>query len=142
MSVKSFFLSAILFIGMCINTHAQCGRFAEKRCFPTLSPYVNNGQVNSTTLFAGDSTSMVLTFYSLLEYRLLVCTHESLTGAHFKVRELDGELLFDSRRGKGYWDFRVNATQELRIDVIVPDAGGGNDIPPSGCAAIVVGFKD
>jgi hypothetical protein len=124
------------------NAYGQCGRYAEKKCLPALAPYVNNGQLNTTTLFAGDSTSMVLTFYSLLEYRLIVCAHEVLRGAHFKVRELDGELLFDSRKGKSYWDFRVNATQELRIDVIIPDDKGVGDIPPSGCTAIVVGFKD
>ncbi|MCB0483881.1 MAG: hypothetical protein KDC37_04900 [Flavobacteriales bacterium] len=141
MSAKSLY--AALGILVCAQfSYGQCGRFAEKKCLPILSPYVNNGQLNTTTLFAGDSTSMVLTFYSLLEYRLLVCTHEVLEGAHFKVREIDGELLYDSRQNKNYWDFRVNATQELRIDVIVPDSDNSNGIPPSGCASIVVGFKD
>ena len=137
-----FFFTAI---GVVTQVDAQCKRFTQKNCLPALSPYTNNGQINSTTLYEGDSASMNMTFYSLLEYRLMVCTHPILgEGAFFRVKDDDGEILYSSEgKSPNYWDFRVNSTQDLRIDVVIPeDQERVTDIPPSGCVSIVLGFKE
>jgi len=141
-------LSIFLFftaIGVVTQVDAQCKRFTQKNCLPALSPYTNNGQINSTTLYEGDSASMNMTFYSLLEYRLMVCTHPILgEGAFFRVKDDDGEILYSSEgKSPNYWDFRVNSTQDLRIDVVIPeDQERVTDMPPSGCVSIVLGFKE
>lgn len=141
-------LSIFLFftaIGMVTQADAQCKRFTQKNCLPALSPYTNNGQINSTTLYEGDSASMNMTFYSLLEYRLMVCTHPILgEGAFFRVKDDGGEILYSSEgKSPNYWDFRVNSTQDLRIDVVIPeDQERVTDMPPSGCVSIVLGFKE
>lgn len=128
-----------------IESNAQCKRFTQNKCLPSLTPYVNNGQINTTTLFEGDSASLNMTFYSLLEYRLMVCSHAMLgEGVYFKVKDSDGEVVYTSKgTNKNYWDFRVNSTQDLHIDVVVPNNEESvSDMPPSGCVSVVLGFKE
>ncbi len=134
---------ALVFIGN--QAEAQCKRFTQKNCLPALSPYTNNGQINSTTLYEGDSAALNMTFYSLLEYRLMVCTHPVLgDGAFFRVKDNDGEILYSSEgKNKNHWDFKVNSTQDLHIDVVIPEnAESVSDMPPSGCVSIILGFKE
>ncbi len=134
-----------LLVALSNPANAQCKRFTEKNCLPKLSPFSNNGQINNATLFEGDSASLMMTFYSLLDYRLMVCAHEVLgSGVHFKVRDNDGNVLFNSQESDNmYWDFRVNSTQDLMVSVIAPaDPDNLTDIPASGCVSIVVGFKE
>ena len=149
MTLKRFLIIAILpslFVLFGTNTYAQgCKNFTKKKCLPGLSPYVNNGQINSTTLFEGDSASLRMTFYSLLDYRLMVCPHDVLgDNVSFKVSDTDGEELYDSKDSDiNTWDFRVNSTQELVIDIMVPeDPTSPSNIPPSGCVSVVLGFKE
>jgi len=147
MKIKNF-VGIILFLAvlmMTIDVEAQCKRFTQKNCLPTLSPFTNNGQINSTTLYGGDSASMNMTFYSLLDYRLMVCAHPVLgEGAFFRVKDGDGEVLYSSEgKPTNYWDFRVNSTQDLHIDVVIPeDSEDVSDMPPSGCVSIILGFKE
>lgn len=129
-----------------LNSNAQCKRFTEKNCLPMLTPFQNNGQINTTTLFEGDSASLNMTFYSLLEYRLLVCAHPVLgDGVYFRVKDSDGEVLYTNKDNPSlkYWDFKVNSTQDLHIDVMVPENPESmSDMPPSGCVSILLGFKE
>ena len=106
MKLLNYFLA--ISIGLLIlsnSAQAQCKRFTEKQCLPNLTPFTNNGQINNATLFEGDSANLVMTFYSLLDYRLMVCSHEVLgTGVHFKVQDNDGNILFNSKEAqKNYW---------------------------------------
>ncbi len=143
--VLSFSLCFVVCAFFASSSHAQCKRFTEKQCLPNLSPFTNNGQINNATLFEGDSASLIMTFYSLLDYRLMVCSHNVLgDSVHFKVRDNDGNLLFNSLdAGKNNWDFRVNSTQDLMVSVIAPeDSENMTDIPASGCVSIIVGFKE
>ena len=146
MKLLNYFLA--ISIGLLIlsnSAQAQCKRFTEKQCLPNLTPFTNNGQINNATLFEGDSANLVMTFYSLLDYRLMVCSHEVLgTGVHFKVQDNDGNILFNSKEAqKNYWDFRVNSTQDLIVSVNAPENSGNlTDIPASGCVSIIHGFKE
>ena len=139
-------LTTLVFVVGSFSLAAQgCKGFTKKNCLPGLSPYVNNGQINSTTLFEGDSASLRMTFYSLLDYRLMVCSHPVLGDkVRFRVKDLDGEELYNSENSdKNTWDFRVNSTQELLIDVVAPeDPANVSETVPSGCVSILLGFKE
>lgn len=143
--IKSVSTVILMFV-FAVGVHSQgCKGFTKNKCLPSLTPYTNNGQMNSTTLFEGDSASLRMTFYSLLDYRLLVCAHPILGDkVRFRVSDTDGEELYNSvEGGKDSWDFRVNSTQELIIDVVVPeDPSNANNIPPSGCVTVVLGFRE
>lgn len=142
---KYFLAISIGFLVLSSTANGQCKRFTEKQCLPKLAPFTNNGQINNATLFEGDSASLMMTFYSLLDYRLMVCSHEVLgAGVHFKVRDNDGNVLFNSQEAKkNYWDFRVNSTQDLVVNIIAPKKPKNlTSIPASGCVSIILGFRE
>jgi hypothetical protein len=139
--LKVFFFMALIMGGLELS--AQCKYFTQRKCLPQLSPYQNNGQINTTVLFEGDSASLRMTFFSEQEYRLVVCSHTSLgDSVYFKIRDLDNELLYNSKGKDNVWDFKVNSTQDLSVDVIVPrQANNMTGLPQSGCVSVILGFK-
>ena len=136
------FLPLLLCLALGSVAHAQCRTYTKNTCIPPLEPYISNGQFNGATMFEGESAALMQTFYSGQEYRLLVCTHSSLEGAWFEVRDSGKKLLYSSKEtGHGYWDFNVASTQQLQIEVFVPSLGSRPELKKSGCVSIMVGFK-
>ena len=133
-----------------IAGHAQCKGFAKRKCLPELKPFIHNGQLNSTTLMEGESAELVMTFHAGQQYRVMVCAGQSLKNVGFKMMDIDREVIFDSEEQDGakYWDFNVNATQQMIIMVTVPKPGkhASANLPgtlvQSGCVALLVGFQD
>ena len=137
-------VSAFLMIMMgSLELEAQCKYFTQRKCLPQLAPYQNNGQINTTVLFEGDSATLRMTFFSEQEYRMVVCSHTSLgDSVYFKIRDLDNELLYNSKGKANTWDFKVNSTQDLNVSVIVPrQANNMTGLPQSGCVSVILGFK-
>jgi hypothetical protein len=130
------------------NLSAQCNSFAKKKCLPSLSPYTHNGQLNSTQLGAGETAELAMTFYSGQNYRLKVCHDPSIEGVYFKLKDSDHKELYNSHdKDSQHFDFNVKSTQQMFIEVVVPDhkdgehSKGGHDITHSGCVSVLVGFK-
>ncbi len=137
---------AIFFIvfAFAINTaSAQCKNFTMKKCMPGLAPFLHNGQLNSTTLSPGESAEMQMTFYSGQEYRLLICGQEILGAISFKVSDMDKKPLFDSKEhnNASSWDFKMTSTQQIVIEVVVPNSKSTNDLNQSACVSMLVGYK-
>ena len=130
-------------INIPMNLYAQCKGFVKKTCLPKLSPFVFNGQMNTSTLLAGDNAEMSLTFYSGQTYRIIVCAQEVLGTLRFKLKDATGNLVFDSSAhdDTDFWDFKAENTQQLTVEVIVPKSESANKIIPSGCVSVLVGFK-
>ena len=143
--MKNIFLSLVtaLLLSVSFNSaQAQCNAFTKKKCMPTLSPYIHNGQLNSVSLTPGEDAELVMTFYSGQDYRLLVCNQEVLGDVSFKVLDSQHTQLFDSKEDKtGQWDFNVKSTQQLIVQVIVPPAKSKTGIVDQGCVSVLVGFK-
>ncbi len=137
---------AIVFMICLLGTtesFSQCKFFTQRKCLPALEPYVNNGQVNTTTLFEGDSADLKMTFYSEQQYRLLVCAHGSLgEGVVLKVKDSDDVLMYDSEdKGESAFDFMVNSTQDLTVTIMAPKSEEDYlDMPRSGCVSVALGF--
>lgn len=133
-----------------ISGYAQCKGFAKRKCLPELKPFIHNGQLNSTTLMEGESAELVMTFHAGQQYRVMVCAQPTLKKAGFKMMDIDREVIFDSAEQDGakYWDFNVNATQQMIILVTIPKPGkhASANLPgtlvQSGCVALLVGFQD
>jgi hypothetical protein len=137
-------VSFLLVFSFSLNTaFAQCKNFTMKKCMPGLAPFLHNGQLNSTTLSPGESAEMQMTFYSGQEYRLLVCGQEILGNVAFKVSDMDKKSLFDSREhdNASTWDFKMTSTQQIIIEVIVPNSKSSNDLTQSACVSMLVGYK-
>ena len=122
---------------------SQCKNVAKKECLPKLSPYTHNGQVNSSTLLAGQTAELQMTFNSGLDYRILVCASAVLGKASFKLIDVEKNVVFDSKESNSpeLWDFNVESTQQFTLEVTVPKSNSPNNIVPSGCVSVLVGFK-
>ena len=136
-------LFALFLIGNNV-ANAQCSSFAKKKCLPSLAPYTHNGQLNNTTLAPGETAEVSMTFYTGQKYRLLVCSESNLAGVFFKLKDSEHKEIYSSKdKGENQFDFDVKSTQQLFIEVVVPEAGkAAGDIDPSGCVSVLVGFKN
>lgn len=143
---KSFLkiLVAALFLVMLPDAvSAQCRNFTKGKCMPELTPYINNGQINSVVLYAGEQAEVEMTFYSGQEYRLLCCYHPILgDNVYFEVKDAQGNIIYSGKdKSNKYWDFKVESTQQLTVVVSVPTEKSNVNLPQSGCVSVLVGFK-
>ncbi|MGB0887678.1 MAG: hypothetical protein ACPGSL_06120 [Vicingaceae bacterium] len=145
---KTFF-SILLIVGIFVhsNIYGQCKKYTKKHCLPTLAPYVHNGQLTSAVLNPGDVADIDMVFNAGKEYRLLVCNQEQIGNVQFKVLDQSRNELYSSNpdEANSYWDFKVENTQSLIIQLSVPDIDKRNQITkltPNGCVALLVGFKE
>jgi len=125
-------------------TNAQCKGFTKKECLPQLKPYVYNGQLNSAVLNEGDVAELLLTFYSGQDYRIFVCSQEMLGNVEFKLLDTDKNTLFYNKDHDyvKFWDFKSNSTQQLIVQVRIPQSEVKSEIVQSGCVSILAGFKE
>jgi hypothetical protein len=126
-----------------LASFAQCNTFLKKKCLPKISPFTHNGQMNVSTLFAGQSTDVNLTFYAGQAYRILVGSEEILGDVTFKVMDMNKQVVFDSKNNNypDFWDFKAKNTQQFIVHVEVPVSASSSTVPPSGCVSVLVGFK-
>ena len=125
-----------------VGAFSQCKGFVKKE-LPKLAPFIHNGQVNSSVLLSGDHAELTLTFYSGQKYRVMVSAQETLGDVYFVLKDAAKTQLFSSKdQGKfDFYDFNVESTQQLTVELIVPDVDAPSGLVPSGCISILVGFK-
>jgi hypothetical protein len=141
---KKIKIVLFLLVMACVSSEsfAQCNAFTKKRCMPSLTPYVHNGQLNSANMGAGETAELELTFYSGQEYRVLLCGQEILGDISFKLKDKNSKVVYDSKEAKSnQFDFNVKSTQQLTMEVVVPENKTPNNLATSGCISVLVGFK-
>jgi len=116
---------------------AQCKNLVKQN-MPKLSPFTHNGQLNSATLPEGGVADFKITCYKGLTYRLAVAFEEVLGNVTFRVLDEEKNEVFNSTSNGSTWDFNVDSSQELTVEITVPLA------PKNlrGCVALLVGFKE
>lgn len=142
MNIRIFFrlsLFVLLTLQFPFTAFSQCSNFVKNKCTPKLKPYLFTGQAHNTTLLSEDRTELTMTFYSGQNYRIMVCTEASLGKVQFKLKDANNNIFFTNKGYGNFWDFNVQTTQELTIEVITPPSD--KDIDESGCVSILVGFK-
>ncbi len=132
--------------GFTNNATAQCKKYTKKHCLPSLSPYMHNGQLTSAVLNPGDNADIDLTFNGGKEYRILVCNQEQIGNVQFKILDQTRKVLYESdpKETNPSWDFKVENTQQLIVQLKVPKMEKSNqrtNLVPNGCVALLVGFK-
>lgn len=87
---------------------------------------------------------LVMTFYSGQDYKLMVCAQPSLGEMNFKVLDMKRNVIYDNKEHKNNpgWEFNVASTQQLIVEVIAPPSKTTHEIAESGCASLLVGFKE
>lgn len=143
-TLKIFSLAIVMVFTTALELNSQCKSYIKRTCIPKLSPYAHSGQLNKTVLFPGDQAEIMLTFYSGMDYRIVVCSEVILGKVTYKVMDMDRNVIFDSskEKDKGSFDFKVASTQQLMVEINVPKPLVEPEILPQGCVAVVVGYKD
>ncbi len=134
----------VLSAALSVNSFAQCKTFAKNVCKPILDPFIHDGNYNAAILTEGEEAELYKTFYSGQVYRISICGSEALPKIQFKVIDSDNNVLYDNK-SNGYsqtWDFKTEASQQLKVYIKVPASGKNHEEINSGCVAIMFGFKD
>jgi len=142
--IKTFFQIVILVLIVNTASFAQCNAFAKVKCAPKMKPYINSQQLANTVLLTGDKTQLTSTFYFGDEYRIIVCAQEALGKIKLNIKDANDKVIFTtSAYGTIMWDFNVEATQDLTLEVIAPqsDNKSSDGLDKSGCVSIMMGFK-
>lgn len=122
----------------------QCKMFTKKRCMRELDEFTNNGQYNGAVMFEGEEATLMQTFYSDKNYRMLVCAHPSIEESmFFELLDYRNNLIYTSEgTGSAEFDFNVESTQQLKVRIVVKDGQPDSQIKKNGCISVVVGFQE
>ncbi len=140
--MKKFILAlSFLTAGTCINTtNAQCDTIASMCSKHIISTFISDGQqYRSLLLNSEEYAEFHTTFFGETTYRIAACSGTSDGNLIFNIYDQDRHLLFSNRNQKNapYWDFKVKSTVETIIEAQLDV----NRNPGSGCAVILIGFK-
>jgi hypothetical protein len=134
-----------LFIAIAtLNVDGQCKGFAKTDCLPKLSPYTHDGNYHAAVLVEGEEAELYKTFYSDMEYRVVIIGENKLPDVEFKVYDENKNIVFSNKDNNKYvksWDFRLESSKQLRLVVKVAQTSKPGDTPASGCVSIMFGFK-
>lgn len=133
------------FIALCIalyahTSRAQCDTIANICAKHIISSFISDGQQYRALLLNSEETAEFhTTFFGETTYRIAACSGTSDGNLIFSIYDQDRHLLFTNRNQKNapYWDFKVKATLETIIEAQLDV----NKNPGSGCAVILIGFK-
>jgi hypothetical protein len=133
----------LLLLTTAFSANGQCKAFAKKVCIPELGAYTHDGNYHAAILVEGEEAELYKTFYSDMEYRVAICGDEKLPEVEFRVLDANKNVLY-SNKDANYartWDFKLQASQQLKLVVKVNSFNKSGETPASGCVAIMFGFK-
>jgi hypothetical protein len=145
--MKRLFQVVVLLLSLIIGSqsiNAQCKGFAKKICKSELDPFIHDGNFHAAILTEGEEAELYKTFYSDTEYRIAVCGSDALPNVEFKIIDANKNLLYSNKDHNftRTWDFKLEASQQLKILVKVHPSGKNAEEVVSGCVAIMFGFKE
>ena len=143
---KVYFLFLIVLIAAFSSpdSYSQCKGFAKKICKLELMPYIHDGNYHAAILTEGEEAELYKTFYSGQDYRLAICGSDALPEIEFQVIDAYKNVLYNNTNNNmsRIWDFKLEASQQLKIALKVPVSAEQQEYPASGCVAIMFGFKE
>ncbi len=126
----------------------QCKNFAKKVCKQELTPFIHDGNYNAAILSESEDAELYKTFYSGQGYRVLICYSDALPDIHFRVMDVERNVLFDNADHNyiNKWDFTPSASQQLivwlKVGSFKSESEEGEMDLASGCVAILFGLID
>lgn len=140
--MKKIFKSFILILSLVFiskYSFAQCDTIANICAKNMAKQFLSDGQEYRALLLNNDETAEFhSTFYGGTIYRVIGCSGFADGNLVFSVFDSDRNLIFTNSDYKNspYWDFKVNST----LDCII-EARLGSESQGSGCAVVLIGFK-
>lgn len=140
--MKKTILAIFFVFAAALYGYSQCDQFLKQECLPQLGQFTDMGKRNLAVLLPGDTAQIGVTFYKLHQYRVVVCAQQSLGKVQFRLMDRKGAVLFDSKKHNSpqFWDFNTQATQNVIIQLIVPQVAP-TQVAQTGCVSVLVGFK-
>jgi hypothetical protein len=140
--MKRLFLLFILSLHISL-AFGQCRSFVKNNCGDALEGFIPGESFNAVKLFPGDQAEVEMTFFSDVDYRLLVCSRDFLGDVNFQLVDKNDELIYDNadREFSEFFDFRLQGTRSLMLKIKVPESTEANTIKQQGCVAILLGRK-
>lgn len=138
--MKKIIFSLTLTFGMHIYINAQCDAIADVCIKHITNEYISDGQQYRAMLLNAEETAEFhTTLFSETIYRFAACSGLKDGNLIFRVLDKDRNVLFTNQnyRNAPYWDFKVKNT----IDVIIEAQLDQDKNPGSGCAVLLIGFK-
>lgn len=120
------------------NASAQCDTVANSCLRHITRQYISDGQHYRALLLDKEVAEFQSTFYGNSTYRIAACSGLGDGNLVFRIFDKDRNLLFDNseQQNAPYWDFKFNSTLDCTIEAqILPGKA------PSGCAVMLIGFK-
>lgn len=133
-------LLSIALVGLKQSAMAQCDSIANLCSKHIIAQFISDGQsYRSLLLNAEETAEFHTTFFGETTYRLAACSGKSDGNLIFNIYDQDRHLLFTNKNysNSPYWDFKVKSTLECTIEAQLD----GNKNSGSGCAVILIGFK-
>jgi hypothetical protein len=141
--IQTLLVTALLALLVPGEAAAQCKGFAKSICKKELGAYLHDGNYHAAVLVEGEEAELYKTFYSDLEYRLAICSADGMPPVEFTIYDATGKVLY-TNKDEGLaktWDFKLESSQQLKVVVRVTTFGIRDQLPVSGCVAIMFGFK-
>jgi len=141
--IKIVIVAVIISLAGSGEVTAQCKGFAKSICKKELGNYLHDGNYHAAVLVEGEEAELYKTFYSDMQYRIAICGADGLPPIEFSVLDASGNVLYTNKEAGliNTWDFSLESSQQLKILVKVTTFGTNNELPASGCVAIMFGFK-
>jgi len=117
--------------------------FCKRDCLPELASYTHDGNYHAAILVEGEEAELYKTFYSDMEYRVAIVGDEKLPAVEFRILDANKNVLYSNKENNfsKTWDFKLQASQQLKLVVRVSSFNKAGEMPASGCVAIMFGFK-
>ena len=138
--MKKLILSSTLITSLYIYSFSQCDTIANLCTKHITNNYVSDGQQYRAMLLNAEETAEFhTTMFAETIYRFAACSGLKDGNLIFRVLDKDRNLLFTNQkyRNAPYWDFKVKNT----LDVIIEAQLDPDRNPGSGCAVLLIGFK-
>lgn len=141
-----FFAILLFLVSVPYHVSAQCKGFAKKICKMSLAPYIHDGNFDAAPLTEGEEADFYKTFHAGMQYRLFICSAETMPPVEFTVYDSNQKVLYSNREHNmaKFWDFKLESSQQLRVVIKVTTSGKkkSEENIISGCVAVLIGYKD
>ena len=120
----------------CDTTASICGRVMGDK-------FISDGQEYRALLISTEVAEFRNIFYGGSTYRLVAGSGAAAASIVIRILDKDRNILYNSAdfNNPQYWDFKFNSTLNCTIEAqLAAPPGGGK--PASGCAVLLIGFKN
>jgi hypothetical protein len=142
-NIRIFTALLLLITLASFSANAQCKGFAKKEVLPLLTPYTHDGNYHAAVLVEGEEAELYKTFYSDMEYRVVVAGEEKLPSIEFQILDENRNILYTNKDHNyaRFTDLKLENSKQLRLVIKVNSFNKSGEIPATGCVAIMFGFR-